>query len=162
VQQFRMVHQELLDRTLDQGLHCHAAQHGGTLELTVFRFGNAGAGGRFRPGFTRDFGATMDVILLVFLVAILTFCKFTILLSSLLPSLVFELPVPQVIGRLYCTSLCLAFDFPENSARHAGAATLFPLAMPLDVRDGDAPARITVRRLPCLAPASIMGWSMWC
>jgi len=43
VQQFRMVRQELLDRMLDQGLHCHAAQHGGKLELRLFRFGNAGA-----------------------------------------------------------------------------------------------------------------------
>jgi len=38
-----MVRQELLDRMLDQGLHCHAAQHGGKLELRLFRFGNAGA-----------------------------------------------------------------------------------------------------------------------
>jgi hypothetical protein len=40
-----MVRQELLDRMLDQGLHCHAAQHGGKLELRLFRFGKAGAGG---------------------------------------------------------------------------------------------------------------------
>jgi hypothetical protein len=40
-----MVRQELLDRMLDQGLHCHAAQHGGKLELGLFRFGNAGTGG---------------------------------------------------------------------------------------------------------------------
>jgi hypothetical protein len=32
-----MVRQELLDRMVDQGLHRHAAQHGGKLKLAVFR-----------------------------------------------------------------------------------------------------------------------------
>jgi alkylation response protein AidB-like acyl-CoA dehydrogenase len=38
-----MVGQKLLDCRLDQGLHRHAAQHGGELGLAVFRSGIAGA-----------------------------------------------------------------------------------------------------------------------
>jgi hypothetical protein len=42
VQQFRMVRQKLLNRPLDQGLHRHAAQHGGKLEVALyFAFRNA-------------------------------------------------------------------------------------------------------------------------
>ena len=41
MQQFRMVRQKLLNRMLDECLYRHAAQHGGELELPVFRFGNA-------------------------------------------------------------------------------------------------------------------------
>ena len=43
MQQFRMVRQKLLNRMLDECLYRHAAQHGGELELPVFRFGNAGS-----------------------------------------------------------------------------------------------------------------------
>jgi hypothetical protein len=85
VQQFRMVRQKLLNRMLDECLYRHAAQHGGELELPVFRFGNAGAEldpgfgparrqrgmeGRRRavgPGFARDFGVAATIVAFSFL-----------------------------------------------------------------------------------------------
>jgi hypothetical protein len=38
-----MVRQKLLDRVLDECLHPHTAQHGGELELALFRLADAGA-----------------------------------------------------------------------------------------------------------------------
>jgi hypothetical protein len=43
LQQFRVVRQKLLDRWLDQNLHCYAAPDGGKLELSVFGLGNTRA-----------------------------------------------------------------------------------------------------------------------
>jgi hypothetical protein len=43
-------------------------------------------------------GRCSFVSLLVFLIAIITFCNFTILLSNLLATFLFELPVLQVIA----------------------------------------------------------------
>jgi hypothetical protein len=106
VQQFRMVRQKLLNRMLDECLYRHAAQHGGELELPVFRFGNAGA--ELDPGFGRArrqrgvegrrravwariragfWGGSHGCCLLVFLVAISIFCLSRVLLSSLFVNL---------------------------------------------------------------------------
>jgi hypothetical protein len=115
-----MVRQKLLHRMLDQGLHRHAAQHGGKVELAVSRLGNAapswiidpgfrlagrkvGAGGRRRGGLGQDSRAILGqrpwmFVLLVFLVAIIKFYKYTILLSSFICYLRLLLPVPQVIA----------------------------------------------------------------
>jgi hypothetical protein len=92
---------------LDECLYRHAAQHGGELELAVFRFGNAGAEldpgfgparrqcgvegrrravwARIRTGFR---GGSHGCCLLVFLVAICISCLCRVLLSSLFANLV--------------------------------------------------------------------------
>jgi hypothetical protein len=54
-----MVRQKFLDRMMDQGLHRHAAQYAGKLQLAVFRLGNASAGSAsvLRAGKTGRAGA---------------------------------------------------------------------------------------------------------